>query len=90
MSQNQNQQFDVHDANAVLQKYAQIRQALRQMDDDITGLIYIGVAQLQKEQKDASEKAQAEAKAAKEAEGSKIPYKEFRNADAVRDTLPSS
>jgi hypothetical protein len=61
MAQNQNQQpqkeFDVHDTNDVLTKFAQIRQTVRQLDDDITGLIYIAVNQLQKEQKDAREKA---------------------------------
>jgi hypothetical protein len=64
MAQNQGQpkEFDVHDPNAVLQKFAQLRMALRQLDDDITGLIYITVTQLQKEQKEAIAKAAEEAK----------------------------
>lgn len=55
MAQNQ-PEFDVHDPNAVLQKFAQLRQALRQLDDDITGLIYVAVNQMQKEQKEAQKK----------------------------------
>jgi hypothetical protein len=56
MAQPQEQkEFDVHDVNQVLQKFAQLRQAIRQMDDDVTGLLYVAVAQLQKEQKEAKE-----------------------------------
>jgi hypothetical protein len=67
MAQNPNQQqpeFDIHDTNAVLTKFVQLRQAIRQLDDDITGLIYVAVNQLQKEQKAARE---AQMKAAEEA-----------------------
>lgn len=53
MSQSQTS-FDVHDPQVVLNKLAQIRMALRQMDDDITGIIYLAVAQVQKEQKEAA------------------------------------
>lgn len=59
--------FDIHDANAVLSRLAQLRQALRQLDDEVTGLIYIAAAQMQKEHNEAIAKKRAEEKAAKEA-----------------------
>jgi hypothetical protein len=69
MATNQMQkEFDVHDPNAVLQKFAQIRQALRQMDDDLTGLLYGAVTQLQKEQKEEQAKIAAVEAAKKKAE----------------------
>lgn len=65
MAQNQNpiqpQPFDVHDPNIVLMKFAQLRQALRQLDDDITGLIYISISQIQVEQKAAEEERKKKA-----------------------------
>ncbi len=54
----QQKEFDVHNVNDVLTKLGQLRMALRQLDDDLTGLIYIAVNQLQNEQR---EKAQKEA-----------------------------
>lgn len=66
MAQNQPKEFDIHDPVAVLNKFGQLRQALRQLDDDITGLIYVTVNQMQREQKEEMAKAMAEAKKKKE------------------------
>ena len=48
----QQKEFDIHDPNAVLTKLGQLRMALRQLDDEVTGLIYIAVNQLQNEQRE--------------------------------------
>jgi len=67
MSQNQ-PEFDVHNPNVLLQKLVVIRQSLRAIDDELTGILTLAVTQLQKEQKEAEAKKRAEAVTTKEAE----------------------
>ncbi len=61
MSQNQQQEFDLHNPNVVLQKLVVIRQSLRAIDDEITGILTLSVTQLQREQKEAEAKKREEA-----------------------------
>jgi hypothetical protein len=82
MAQNQQKDFDIHDPNAILTKMGQLRMALRQLDDkmgqlrmalrqldnDLTGLIYIAVNQLQNEQRERAQKEAMEKSKVKDIE----------------------
>lgn len=61
MAQNQVMDFDIHNPNAILQRIVVIRQSLRAIDDELTGMLTMAVTQLQKEQREVEEKARAKA-----------------------------
>lgn len=53
------QEFDIHNPASILMKMALLRQKMREIDDELTGLMYVTVLQVRK---DAEEQKKAETK----------------------------